>query len=133
MKLYFNGVLVGSDPYTGSFSGLKSGARFYLGESVTPTDPPSKFKGAIGEFRVWKRARSEAEIKADMFKALTGNEAGLVGALEFRPRDQRRRQGPFSRRARRKADRHRARRRGAAARRRSSRPRQTGPRLGRHQ
>jgi signal transduction histidine kinase/DNA-binding response OmpR family regulator/ligand-binding sensor domain-containing protein len=83
MKLYFNGVLVGSDPYTGSFSGLKSGARFYVGERLTPTDPPSKFKGAIGEFRVWNRARTEAEIKADMFKSLTGNEAGLVGLWNF--------------------------------------------------
>jgi hypothetical protein len=83
MKLYFNGVLVGSDPYTGSFSRLKSGARFYLGERLTPTDPPSKFKGAIGEFRVWNRARTEAEIKADMFKSLTGNEPGLVGLWNF--------------------------------------------------
>jgi hypothetical protein len=83
MKLYFNGVLVGSDPYTGSFSGLKSGARFYLGETVTTNDPPSKFKGAIDECRVWNRARSEAEIKADMFKRLTGTEPGLVGLWNF--------------------------------------------------
>ncbi len=83
MKLYLNGVLVGSYPYRGSFSSLKSGARFYLGERVTTDDPHSMFRGAIDEFRVWSRARSETEIKTDMFTQLAGSEPELAGLWNF--------------------------------------------------
>jgi signal transduction histidine kinase/CheY-like chemotaxis protein/ligand-binding sensor domain-containing protein len=83
MKLYVNGVLVGSNPYAGSFSRLGSGERFYLGQRVTSTDGATDFDGAIEEFRVWDRARTEEEIKEGMFQQLTGNEAGLVGLWNF--------------------------------------------------
>jgi len=83
MKLYLNGVLVGTNAYTGSFSALKNGTRNYLGDRVTTNDPPVMFKGAMDEFRVWSRARSETEIKADMFKRLTGTEPGLAGLWNF--------------------------------------------------
>jgi hypothetical protein len=39
--------------------------------------------GVIDEFRVWKTARTEAEINATMFGALNGNEAGLAAVLHL--------------------------------------------------
>jgi signal transduction histidine kinase/CheY-like chemotaxis protein/ligand-binding sensor domain-containing protein len=83
MKLYFNGVLVGTNAYSGSFSAFKNGTRNYLGERVTANDAPTMFKGALDEVRVWSRARSGTEIEADMFKRLTGTEPGLAGLWNF--------------------------------------------------
>ena len=83
MRLYLNGVLVGSHPHMGSFSQLGNRTRFYLGETVTENDPPSNFAGAIDEVRVWNRARSEAEIQATMFLPLTGREEGLAALWNF--------------------------------------------------
>ncbi|MHB8520022.1 MAG: LamG-like jellyroll fold domain-containing protein [Limisphaerales bacterium] len=83
MKLYFDGALVGTNDYTGSFSGLKNGDRFYFGRQVTTNDLPTNFKGAIDEVRVWKTSRSAAQIRAGMFTKLTGNEPGLAGLWNF--------------------------------------------------
>jgi signal transduction histidine kinase/DNA-binding response OmpR family regulator len=83
MRLYFNGVLVGTEPYTGSFSAFNNGTRNYLGERVTLADPPSQFKGAIAEFRVWKTARTQDQIRENMFRKFTGSEAGLAGLWNF--------------------------------------------------
>lgn len=47
----------------------------YIGTSYAP----EAFDGTISEVRVWNYARSESEIKADMFKELTGTEEGLAG------------------------------------------------------
>ncbi len=44
------------------------------------------FQGAIDEVRIWKRGRSEAEIEADMFRQLGGNETDLVGYWHFENR-----------------------------------------------
>ena len=47
----------------------------YIGTSYAP----EAFNGTISEVRVWNYARSESQIKADMFKELTGTEEGLAG------------------------------------------------------
>ena len=83
MRLYFNGVLVGTNAYTGSFSAFKNGTRNYLGQRVSPNDPPSNFKGAVDEVRVWKVARTEEQVRQAMFQRLTGREEGLVGLWNF--------------------------------------------------
>ncbi len=83
MKLYLDGVLVGTNSYAGSFAGLQSGKRFYLGQRVTTNDVPTDFKGTIDEVRVWKVARTEAQIRETMFQRLTGSEPGLVGLWNF--------------------------------------------------
>lgn len=36
-------------------------------------------KGAVSDFRIWDRVRTEAEIKANMHQRQTGNESGLLG------------------------------------------------------
>jgi len=41
------------------------------------------FPGRIDDVRVWKRARSQAEILADMNRRLVGNETGLAGYWHF--------------------------------------------------
>ena len=83
MKLFLNGALAGTNDYTGSFAGLKNGNRFYLGETVTTNDPPSNFKGAIDEVRVWKVARTQAQVNETMFRRLTGTEPGLAALWNF--------------------------------------------------
>ncbi|MBW4493150.1 MAG: LamG domain-containing protein [Oscillatoria princeps RMCB-10] len=42
-------------------------------------DTDDDFKGKIAEVRVWNKALTQAEIKANMSKRLTGKESGLVG------------------------------------------------------
>lgn len=83
MKLYLNGVLLGTRSFGGSFAGLKNGSRFYLGQTVTTNDPPVNFKGAMDEVRVWKIARTEAQIRETMLRRLKGDEPGLVGLWNF--------------------------------------------------
>jgi len=81
MKLYFNGIEAGTNNYTGSFSAIKSGARFRLGRSVVDFEP--FVNGQLDEVRVWKVARTEEQIRRDMFKVLTGSEEGLAGLWNF--------------------------------------------------
>ena len=44
---------------------------------------PAYFNGYIDEFRIWNTARSAADITSTMHRALTGDEAGLVGYWKF--------------------------------------------------
>ncbi len=82
MKLYINGTLVGQNEYTGSFAHIDSvGHRNYLGRSNWERN--ADLKGQIDEVRVWGRARTGAEIRADMFRPLSGAEPGLVGLWNF--------------------------------------------------
>src|SRR5262249_25641402 len=83
MRLYLNGALAGTNAFTGSFAGLGNGNRFYLGQRVTTNDPPTSFKGAIDEVRVWKVARNEAQIRDTMYRRLAGNEPGLAALWNF--------------------------------------------------
>ena len=83
MKLYLNGALAGTTNYTGSFAGLKNGNHFYLGQTVTTSDPPTNFKGAIDEVRVWNVARTGEQIRDTMFQRLTGKEPGLAALWNF--------------------------------------------------
>jgi PAS domain S-box-containing protein len=83
MQLYFNGVLIGTNGYTGSFANLKNGARNHIAGTVTDVDPPTDFQGQIGELRVWESARTGAQIRETMFTQLTGREPGLVGLWNF--------------------------------------------------
>jgi len=80
-KLYFNGDLVGSNAYTGSFSGLK-GLRNYLGKSnFRATDPTTRAQ--MDELRVWDHERRPEQIRENLFKTLAGTEPGLVGYWNF--------------------------------------------------
>jgi len=81
MKVYFDGALIATNDYSGSFSAIKNGARFRLGRPVVDDEP---FVDALlDEVRVWKVARSEAQIRETMFRKLNGQEPDLVGLWNF--------------------------------------------------
>ncbi|MFT5369638.1 MAG: hypothetical protein ACI8V2_004616, partial [Candidatus Latescibacterota bacterium] len=80
MLLYVNGELVGEEPYVTPFNAI-SGGKNYLGKSNWTEDEP--FHGYIADFRVWSKARSQAEIQQTMFTQLKGDETGLAGYWRF--------------------------------------------------
>ena len=78
---YINGEEVGriqasNNPIGTNTNPLRIGA--------APWDPRYYFvAGLIDEVRVWNRARTAAEIQADMYRRLTGSEDGLVAYWPF--------------------------------------------------
>ena len=73
MKFYFNGFLVGTNAYTGSFAALDSGEMNYVGrDNAKGWGAFATFHGQMDEIRVWRVARTEEQIRADMSRALTG-------------------------------------------------------------
>ena len=83
MRLYLNGHLLGTNPFTGSFSAFKNGTLNCLGQTVTTNDAPVKFNGAMDEIRVWRIERSAGQIREAMFQRLTGREDGLAALWNF--------------------------------------------------
>jgi signal transduction histidine kinase/ligand-binding sensor domain-containing protein len=81
VQLYYNGMLVASNAYTGSFSALAMQHNYLGRESFD--EVTRGFLGQIDEFRVWDTARSVQQIQETMFRALTGAEAGLAGLWNF--------------------------------------------------
>ncbi|RYY71302.1 MAG: choice-of-anchor D domain-containing protein, partial [Chitinophagaceae bacterium] len=75
MKLYKNGVLVatnsGASPYTENF--------LYLSLFLNS----NRFAGQMDEVRIWKTARTIAEINASKDCELTGDEPGLLAYYNF--------------------------------------------------
>jgi signal transduction histidine kinase/CheY-like chemotaxis protein/ligand-binding sensor domain-containing protein len=80
-KLYFNGTLVGTNEFTGSFSNLKGTHNFFGKGNARATDPT--FRGAMDEVRVWDHERTPEQIQEQMFKTLAGSESGLAGYWNF--------------------------------------------------
>ncbi len=80
-RLYFNGTLVATDAYTGSFSASNNGDHNYLGHSNWTAD--QDLHGEMDEVRVWVTARTGVEIRENMFRRLTGAEPGLAGLWNF--------------------------------------------------
>jgi PAS domain S-box-containing protein len=83
MRLYLNGALLVTNDFTGSFAALKNGKHAYLGRSVWAGSRDEDFHGQMDEIRVWKIARTEAQIRETMFKKLAGNEPGLAALWNF--------------------------------------------------
>ncbi|NCS18949.1 MAG: hypothetical protein GPJ15_02325 [Microcystis aeruginosa G11-06] len=51
-----------------------------IGKEISAYTP---FSGKMDEVRIWNKARTQAEIQADMNHQLTGTETGLVGYWQF--------------------------------------------------
>lgn len=85
LRLYLNGVLVGTNSYTGSFKAIKSGARNFLGQNnwFEYDAAATTLDGQIDEVRVWSVARTSDQIQENMFKRMAGTEQGLVGLWNF--------------------------------------------------
>jgi signal transduction histidine kinase/CheY-like chemotaxis protein/ligand-binding sensor domain-containing protein len=77
MKLFVNGVLVASRAERASFDASGSSRFNTLGAAERT------FHGAMDEVRVWAVERGVADIRANMFKRLTGREDGLVCLWNF--------------------------------------------------
>ena len=82
--LYLNGVLVISNLLpAGKFEGITDRSN-YLGRSgVRDRWGDEDFHGQMDEVRVWNVARTEDQIRENMFDSLTGNEPGLIGLWNF--------------------------------------------------
>ena len=86
LRAYFNGVLVVTDEgCTNSFAAIQNGDHNYLGHSVYKVADPQRedLQGQLDELRVWRRARTEEQIRQTMFQRLTGREEALVGLWNF--------------------------------------------------
>ena len=82
MKLYFNGILVGENTYSGSASSIPNGDQILFGFSDKPGKEAS-FRGLMDEIRLWQMARSPREIQQSMSGSLQGDEPGLIGYWNF--------------------------------------------------
>jgi hypothetical protein len=85
MHLYLDGLMIATNAFTGSFAALGSGGRNLLGWNVWASADPtvSGLRGQMDEVRVWNHARTTEQIRAGMFRRLTGKEPGLEGLWNF--------------------------------------------------
>ena len=81
MKLFLDGAVLDTINYAGSFSTIKNGERFRLGRSIVNDE--AFVDAQLAEVRVWKVARTEAQIRQTMFQRLRGSEAGLAALWNF--------------------------------------------------
>ncbi len=83
MRLYLNGELVATNPFTGCFKSLGADNASRLGQTVTANVDDTPFDGELAEVRVWKTARTEEQIRENLTKQLTGDEEGLAALWNF--------------------------------------------------
>src|SRR5438874_1992656 len=85
LMLFVNGAVVATNVARGQFVSAGLQKRNLLGRSnfkaVYTND--ADFHGQMDEVRVWAGTRTEAQIRENMFKNLTGQEEGLVGLWNF--------------------------------------------------
>jgi len=79
--LYIDGVLVGSNSYTGpGILDVNGTNDRNIGSAINNT---AFFSGEIDEVRFWNIARSQQQIEDNMDNELNGNEPGLVAYYDF--------------------------------------------------
>ncbi|HEU0040454.1 MAG TPA: LamG-like jellyroll fold domain-containing protein [Verrucomicrobiae bacterium] len=83
MKLYANGALVGEHTNAASFADIHVSHTNVFGRGLTRNPGDQDFRGQMDEIRVWNHRRSEAQIRENMHKRLTGKEEGLAGLWNF--------------------------------------------------
>lgn len=71
-KFYRDGELFATKPAPSRIC-IKGTRKYWIGRSET------FWNGQIAALSIWYRPRSQAEINADLYRHLTGEEAGLVG------------------------------------------------------
>lgn len=75
LKIYINGKLDIQKIVYGKL--INSNSPLYIGQKGSA--PYERFNGNIDEVRIWNRANTEDQIRANMGLLLNGNESGLVG------------------------------------------------------
>ena len=86
MKLYYNGILVGTNAFTGTIASLTNALqRNLLGRSNWKVENPddADFHGQIDELRVWSVERTPEEIQRNIDTEFTGAETNLAGLWTF--------------------------------------------------
>lgn len=83
MKLYANGVLIGEHTNSASFADIKTWHTNVFGTGLAQNPGDQDFRGQIDEVRVWDHCRTEAQIRDNMRRRLSGKEPGLVGLWNF--------------------------------------------------
>lgn len=83
MKLYANGILVGTHPAQVSFADIPVTQTNVLGRGLVQNPGDQDFHGQMDELRVWDHPRTEDQIRKTMFQRLSGKEEGLVGLWNF--------------------------------------------------
>jgi Ca2+-binding RTX toxin-like protein len=79
LKLYIDGMEIGT-----ASSSLSINNNTFLWFGFLGQNNPSRYlKGDLDETKIWNKARTQAEIQADMNRQLTGTENGLVGYWNF--------------------------------------------------
>ena len=84
IKLYLNGAEVRTSNFKGERNLTKTTLPLRIGCShEEEISEHASFAGLIDEVRVWNIARTENQIRSNMYKQLKGDEAGLVGYWKF--------------------------------------------------
>lgn len=76
-RFYVNGNLVSDTPGGGPIAATND--IFFSGRASSS----QYLSGQLDDIRIWNRARTQAEIQANMNKTLTGSESGLIGYWTF--------------------------------------------------
>ena len=87
-KLYFNGALLSANEARFDWKpGALPPRKNYLGRSVTRGAPNASedtdLNDQMAEVRLWAGERTAEQIKSNLFKSLTGGEAGLLALWNF--------------------------------------------------
>jgi signal transduction histidine kinase/ligand-binding sensor domain-containing protein len=83
MKLYVDGVLAGTNAFNQGLAAIRGGQNLFLGRSAWEYARDQDLHGQIDEVRVWKVARTEAQIRDHRHQRLTGKEPDLAGLWNF--------------------------------------------------
>src|SRR5262249_24235336 len=85
VSLYLNGMLVTNQTGTNMLPPLAQQSRYYLGACVHRSEPNmgDDFQGSMDEVRIWRTARTPAQIRENIGRRLTGREPGLIGFWNF--------------------------------------------------
>lgn len=79
-KLYLDGVLIGTNAWTGASGAPTSTDPLYFGRYYTTTN---RFLGQLDEIAIWNRSLGVAEINYVKHRHVIGNEDGLAGLWHF--------------------------------------------------
>jgi len=82
MKIFINGVLVARSAFPRTAM-WQSELPFRIGWAHEEDKQYASFAGEIDGVRIWKVARTPAQIGSAMFTPLCGDEPGLVGYWRF--------------------------------------------------